>query len=253
MTETERLLSHVEDKLRLCEQNYMVTNTRFLNLGERSEVQNHIKKIYPNHIFYGGYDDAERTALFLLPDYMEREPFPLAEEDIPFCVLSCRASAGKALTHRDYLGSLLALGLERDVVGDILVSESGAEIIVMKSIAEYLLANYEKVGSVPVKTKLEPIGNLIPPKKNTKWVRESVASVRLDNMLSAVFGVSRSDAVSAIAHGLVFVNDTEMKKADARINEGDKLVLRGKGKAYFRELGSTTRRGRLSVLFEVYQ
>jgi RNA-binding protein YlmH len=71
-------------------------------------------------------------------------------------------------------------------------------------------------------------------------------------MLSAVFNVSRGDASEAISRGMVFVNDTEASKPDMRISEGDKLVLRGKGKAYFREQGGTTRKGRLSVLFEKY-
>ncbi len=253
MTDTELLLSHIDDKLRMCERQYSLTHTRFLNLSERSAASAHIKNQYPNHVFYGGYPDAERTALFFLPDYMECEPFSPEEDDMPLCVLSCHTSSEKALTHRDYLGSLLALGLERDVIGDILVREHGADIIIMKKIAEYLLANYEKVGSVSLKVRIDPIGALIPPEKKTEWLRESVASLRLDNMLSAVFGVSRSDAVSAVSHGLVFVNDAEAKKADARVNIGDKLVLRGKGKAYFKEQGGTTRKGRLSVLFEVYK
>ncbi len=251
MTETELLLSQIDDKCRLCEQNYMLTHTRFLSLGERALVKTHIR--HPNHIFYGGYPDAERTVLLLLPDYMEKESFTPSEEDNPLCILSCQTTSEKPLTHRDYLGSLLALGLDRAVIGDILVGERGAQIIVMKSIAEYLLASYEKVGSVSLKTKILPIGELVPPKQKTEWKRESVASLRLDNLLSAAFGVSRTEAVSAISHGLCFVNDMEMKKNDARINIGDKLVLRGKGKAYFREQEGTTRKGRLSVLFEIYK
>ncbi len=227
-----------------------MTHTHFLNLSERSALMGHVRGT--DHIFYGGYPDAERTLLVFLPDYMEKEPFSPEEEDNPLCVLHCKASAGRALTHRDYLGSLLSLGVERSVIGDILVGEGGADIIVMKSIAEYLLTSYTKVGAVSLTVSVEPIGALTPPKQKTEWIRESVASVRLDNMLSACFRVSRSDAVAAIAKGLVFVNDTEAKKADARIDVGDKLVLRGKGKAYFREQGGVTRKGRLSVLFEIY-
>ena len=251
MTENELLLSLIDDKLRKCEDGYMLTNTHFLSLGERSSAMAHLKNRYPNHVFWGGYPDAERTILFLLPEYMEKDDFVLEEEDDPLCLVRCRSSSAK-LTHRDYLGALLGLGLERSVIGDILVGEHGAQIIVMKSIADYLLANFEKAGSASLKITIDAIKNLEPPKIKTEFIRESVASLRLDNMLSAVFGVSRSDAVEAISRGMVFLNDTEATKPDARISEGDKLVLRGKGKAYFREQSGTTRKGRLSVLFEKY-
>ena len=251
MTETELLLSLIDDKLRKCEDGYMLTHTHFLSLGERSSAMAHLKNRYPNHVFWGGYPDAERSVLFLLPEYMEKDDFSLEDEDDPLCLVRVRASSAK-LTHRDYLGALLGLGLERSVIGDILVGEHGAEIIAMKSISDYLIANFEKAGSASLKITVDSIKNLEPPKIKTEFIRESVASLRLDNMLSAVFGVSRSDAVEAISRGMVFLNDTEATKPDARIAEGDKLVLRGKGKAYFREQSGTTRKGRLSVLFEKY-
>ncbi len=253
MTETELLLSLIDDKLRKCEDGYMLTHTSFLSPGERSAAMAHVRSRYPNHVFWGGYPDAERTVLFLLPEYMEKENFLLEEEDNPLCVVRCRTTSSRPLTHRDYLGSLLGLGLERDVIGDILVHENGADIIASKSISDYLLANFTKAASASLKVSVDTIQNLEAPKITTELIRESVASLRLDNMLSAVFNVSRGDASDAIARGMVFVNDTEAAKPDARINEGDKLVLRGKGKAYFRELGGTTRKGRLSVLFEIYK
>ncbi len=250
MTEQELLLSMIDDKMQKCESDYTITHTRFLNLSERSAATAHCRGLLPGHVLHGGYPDAERAVMFFLPDYMEELP----EEELPFCVLTCRVSVGsRALTHRDYLGSLLALGLERDVIGDILVNRDGAQIIVMRSIADYLLANYERAGATPLKVSVGALDTLIPPVLNTETVRESVASVRLDNMLSAAFGVSRSDAVDAISRKLVFVNDTEMSKPDFRLSEGDKLVLRGKGKAYFKELGGTTRKGRLSVILEIYR
>ena len=252
MTETELLLSLIDDKLRKCEDGYMLTHTHFLSPGERSAAMVHLKNRYPNHVFWGGFPDAERTVLFLLPDYMEKDGFSLLEEDEPLCLISCRTTSSRALTHRDYLGALLGLGIERDVIGDILVHENGADIIAMKSISDYLLANFTKVASASLKISVDPIQNLIPPTIRTELVRESVASLRLDNMLSAVFNVSRSAASEAIARGTVFVNDIEASKPDMRISEGDKLVLRGKGKAYFREQGGMTRKGRLSVLFEKY-
>ena len=166
------------------------------------------------------------------------ENFP-EEEDNPLCLLHCKTPTGaKALTHRDYLGSLLSLGIEREVIGDILVGENGADIIILKTIADYLLANYEKAGHTPLKCEILPIEKLVPPEQKTVTVRESVASVRLDSIISAVFGFSRTTACEHIAKGLVFVNDTQTEKPDAKLNIGDKIVVRGFGKAYFKEIGN---------------
>ncbi len=253
MNDTERLLSLVSDKIQQSERAYMLTNTRFLSLAERAAALSFCKENGAKFHFYGGYPDAERTVLFILPDYMEAdENFP-SEEDEVLCLLSCRSPNGsKALTHRDYLGSLLALGLERDVIGDILVRENGADIIIFKTVADYLLVSYEKAGHVSLKCEIHPIGALVPPEIKTQTVRESVASVRLDNIISAAFGFSRTEASVQIAKGMVFVNDAEALKPDARVQVGDKIVARGKGKIYLKELAGTTRKGRISVIFEKY-
>ena len=253
MTENERLLSLVTDKIRKTEMAYMLTHTNFLSLSERSLATACCKENGAQFTFWGGYPEAERTLLFLLPDYMTaNENFP-SEEDDPLCLLSCRISAqAKKLTHRDYLGSLLSLGIERGVIGDILVRDDGADIIILQSIGDYLLANYNKAGHTPIKCEVRPITALMPPEQKTVTVRENVASVRLDNIVGAVFGFSRSVACEQISSGLVFVNDTEATKPDSKLNVGDKLVVRGHGKAYFREIGGTTRKGRLSVIFEKY-
>ncbi len=253
MTENERFISLVSDKIRKTENAYMLTRTNFLNLSERSLAASVCKENGAKFCFWGGYPDAERTVLFLLPDYMEAdENFP-PEEENPLCLLQCKAPSGaKKLTHRDYLGSLLALGIEREIIGDILVRENGADIIILKNIADYLLVGYEKAGNVPIKCEIQPIENLVPPEQKTVTVRESVASVRLDSVIGAAFGFSRTAACEHIAKGLVFVNDNQASKPDAKLNIGDKIVVRGFGKAYFKEIGGTTRKGRISVLFEKY-
>ncbi len=254
MNEQEILISRIEDKVLATERGYMITNTQFLSLSERSLAASVCKEHGAAFAFYGGYAEAERAILFILPDYIDSTvPFLPTEEDNPICLFSCRAKAGaKAPSHRDYLGSLLALGVERSVIGDILVYENGADILVLRSISDYLLANYEKAGNVALKTEILPIEALTPPKISTEEIRESVASLRLDGMVAAVFSLSRTAAAEAIERGLVFINDTEVLKTDKILREGDKIVLRGKGKAYFKEALGTTRKGRIAVLFEKY-
>lgn len=254
MTENELLLSYIEDKIRQAEDQYRITNTGFLSPQERSQAAVCCRRNGARHVFYGGYPDAERTILLLLPDYIENPAlFVPDESDNPLCLLRCTAPQGaRALTHRDYLGSLLSLGIKRDVAGDILVGKDGADIVILKSIASFLAENYTKAGNVPLSCQIAAIGELIAPEPHIEEVRKSVASVRLDNMLDAAFGISRTEAAIAISHGLVYINDIEAAKPDARLVPGDKLVLRGHGKAVFREICGTTRKGRLSVLIERY-
>lgn len=193
MTENELLISYIEDKIRQTEEQYRITSTGFLSPQEKSQAALCCRRNGARHIFCGGYPDAERTVLLLLPDYIENpELFVPEETGNPLCLLRCTAPQGaRALTHRDYLGSLLALGIKRDVIGDILVGKGGADIIILKSIAPFLAENYTKAGSVPLSCKAATIGELAAPEPHIEEMRESVASVRLDNMLDAAFGISR--------------------------------------------------------------
>ena len=253
MTEAERLFSLISDKMIQSERAYMLTHTNFLSLAERSAAISFCKANGAKFHFYGGYPEAERALLFFLPDYMEADEAFSSEADEVICLLKCRtAKSAKTLSHRDYLGALLSLGLEREVVGDILVRENGADIMILKTISDYLLVNFTKAGNVSLQCEIQPISELVLPEVKTQMIRESVASVRLDNIVSAVFGFSRSEAVLQIQKGMVFINDAETLKVDARLNIGDKIVVRGKGKAYFKEIGGTTRKGRLSVIFEKF-
>lgn len=255
MTDTELLLSRIEDKIRISETQYRMTSTGFLNLQERSEAAAFCRRRQVRHRFYGGYPDAERTVLLLLPDYMEAsKDFTPPEGENPLCLLRCAVPVGApALSHRDYLGSLLALGIKREVIGDILVFPDGADIVALESIAPFLTEHYKSAGRVSLTCARMEISQLRTPLSRTETVCESVASLRLDNLVCAVFGISRTDAAAAILHGSVFVNDIEAKKPDARLEPGDKLVLRGAGKAIFTELSGTTRKGRLLVRFQTFK
>ena len=225
-------------------------------------------------LLYGGFADAERRALIFLPEYAELadilppasvsgdspnlqngSAFATAPADCPFCVLKANAAGGvgtKKLTHRDYLGSLMGLGIKREMTGDIIVKESGADIIIIKEIADFLLMNYEKAGRANLKLEIADITSLDTGTVNIEEKRDTVASLRLDNLVSSVFGLSRGKAQEAIKTGFVFVNSSQAQKPDMQLNEGDKLVLRGRGKAVLREIQGKTRKDRIYIIFDRY-
>lgn len=249
--EDKILLAATEDKINQCIRQYRLTYTNFLDLRQRSLVQNMWKEMKFSQSdvrmeFYGGYEDAERTVAVFLPDYADISQCPLS-------AIRIRATeGGKQLTHRDYLGSITGLGIKREMTGDILTTENGADVIVLEDISDFILMNYDKAGRTSLKTEAIGIDEVFVPEKKSTMIRDTVASLRLDNIISSAFQLSRAKAVEAIKSGLVYVNSMQMEKPDIQVTEDSKLVLRGRGKAYLREVGKKTRKDRISIIIERY-
>lgn len=245
------LLARVEDKLQQCLQQYRTTYTNFLDLHQRSLVEGLWRELNrwasdTRCVFWGGYDDAERTVAAFLPDYA-------GDEDCPLSVIRIKTpSGGRKLTHRDYLGSLLGLGLEREMIGDILAAENGADVIIMEDICDFIMMNYSKAGRTSLELQALPLSELHVPEHQTVMIKDTVASLRLDNVVAAAFSLSRAKAADAVRAGLVFVNSIQSEKPDMQVDEGVKIVLRGKGKAYLREVGGRTRKDRIFVAIEKF-
>lgn len=243
------LLAGVEDKFLQASRQYRTTYTNFLDLHQRSLVEKHWSELGKGSgeircVFYGGYDEAERTVAAFLPDYAD-------ESDCELSVIRIKHSAGgRKLTHRDYLGSLTGLGLKREMIGDILTVENGADVIILDEIKDFLLMNYSKAGRTSLELEAVSLEELHVPEQRTVTVKDTVASLRLDNVISSAFSLSRSKAAEAIRSGLVFVNSIQLEKPDMQVEEGAKLVLRGKGKAYIREVGGKTRKDRIFIAIE---
>lgn len=247
MNEDEALLAGIEDKIRQCIDNYMITNSAFLDMRQRTLAEARCR----GHKglrwrFYGGYEDAERTVAVFLPDYAE-----LADND-PLALLRITSDGRGALTHRDYLGSLMGLGIKREMIGDILVREKGADIVIMKDMGDFLLYHYGKAGRTSLKAELASIDQVIVSENRVEEKRDTVASLRLDNLVSSAFSLSRGKAAEAIEGGLVFVNGMQSVKTDRQMKEGDKLVLRGKGKVLLKEVGGVTKKDRTYIVFDKY-
>lgn len=249
--EEKMLLAGVEDKYQQCSRQYRLTNTAFLDLRQRSLAEKLCRELTKGDdsircVFYGGYDDAERTIAAFLPDYAD-------EADCPLAVIRVESPpAGRKLTHRDYLGSLTGLGLKREVIGDILVNDEGADVIIMEDVRDFILLNYDKAGRNHLKVQAAELEELIIPEARTAVINDTVASLRLDNIIASAFNLSRARAAEAIRSGLVFVNSMQTEKTDSQVQEGDKLVLRGKGKAYLRQVGGKSRKDRIFITVERY-
>lgn len=247
MKEDKILLAGIEDKIEKCLNSYTTTYTGFLDIRQRSMAENLCRGIHGlKYDFYGGYEDAERRVGVFLPDYAELEDYN------PLSLMRITQKGPKTLTHRDYLGSLTALGIKREVVGDILVRENGADVIILKDMAPFLLLNYEKAGRASLNIEMFPIEDLIIPEGNFEERRDTIASLRLDNVIASAFSLSRTKAAEAIKEGLVYVNSSQSGKGDGTVKQGDRLVLRGKGKVILHEVGGRTKKDRIIIILKKY-
>lgn len=197
-------------------------------------------------LFWGGYPEAERKLLGLFPDYMEPDPsaFPLTPLTLFF-------RKEYSLSHRDFLGSFMALGVERDVVGDILVEEGRCVAFLREEMISYFCANLRKVGRVGV--KLVPgAEEPLPVSKTFLELSGVVASQRLDAVVAFLCKLSRDKAARLIDSGLVLLNHREILSGSAHVSEGNVLSVRGHGKFVIDGFGPLTSKGRIVVKCKKY-
>lgn len=242
--EEKILLASLLDKEQTCETRGYATCTRFLSMSERALCTEavHQAGATGHAVFWGGYEDAERGLYLFYPDYMDAESAKLSA---PLALLRAHKSRSDTLTHRDYLGALMGLQLDRSMVGDILVHEEGADIIVHEDAAEFILMHFGKAGRKNISLTREELSGLKCAVTVEKRGSGSVASPRLDSVASLVFNLPRRDAQLRIEKGLVFVNNAPCLKPERQIHEGDRITVRGMGRAQIESFGGTSRKGRI--------
>ena len=243
------LLGHVLDKYEQCRTRNLPVNTAFLSPAEAQGALDllHAAAIHEGYAFLGGYEGAERRMLFFLPDWQE-------EADGTEAMAFVRAvwHESEHPTHRDLLGSLMALGVERETLGDILVSERSADLIVSAGVAPYLMDNWTSAGRTALRlTRIEP-ENVNVPEQKVREIRDTVATLRLDAVTAAGFSMSRGKAAELIAAGRVQKNYRETTKGDAPVAQGDMISARGLGKFEVAEVGGLSKKGRTGILLRRY-
>ena len=194
--------------------------------------------------FFGGYAEAQRTVLAFLPDWCNEPTYPITA--LTFVYRKC-----DELSHRDFLGALMALGITRETVGDILIEKGRAVVFVLNDIADFIISQINKIGRVGVsvsKGYTQPLPNL------SKKVAFSltVASMRLDCVVSALCGCSRNQASQTIIDGCVFVNSICIKKPTHNISANSNITIRKKGRFEITSCDEVSKKGRIILKYDKY-
>lgn len=258
MNEKEILISKALDKKRQSADNSMITHTNFLSLDEISLVKTTDREYneYTDVCYYGGYGESERQIALFVPKFYEidniSEFLSDNEEDNPVCIVRLKKDKFTSLGHRDYLGAIMGLGLKREMIGDIKVTDEGADVFALKSSAVYICENLKKSGRGSVTGEILPVSSFNSADDKFELCFTTVASLRLDGVISAFFNMSRSSAAETVNKGLVYVNSSQCLKCDYTIKGGDKIVLRGKGKTVLTEIKGTSKKGKLKIEYKRY-
>ncbi len=250
MKEDKILLANIHDKIHKCKKFNKVMKSDFLDLHQRAIIESkyHGEEQGCNILFFGGYDEAERVCCFVVPRYENIDQVHGLK-----ILRVTQNSFNQKLNHRDYLGSLMSIGIKRDKIGDIIVTEKGADIVIAEKMGEFLSLNYDKAGRTSLNLEIIPIDKIRVLENRYDDIGASVASLRLDNCISGAFNMSRSKAVEAIKKRIVFLNNMECSRIDKEVRLGDKIVLRGKGKVYLIDIGRKSRKDKVHLTFRAYK
>ena len=245
-------LARVLDRAKQASERNIPAATDFLSPAQQAQAADllHAAGIPETaYIRWGGYDGAERAVLLFLPDWMDPSD---AGTYSPIRCLRAAFRPDDRLNHRDILGSLMGMGIVREKVGDILVSPESADLIVLDTVADFLLSSWNSAGRAKLTVTEIPAAHLHIPEVRCEEVRDTVSSLRLDAVCSTGFRMARGKAVDMISSGHVQVNWRPCTKADKLLTEGDTVSARGFGKFQLAVVGGVTKKGRTAIVVKRY-
>ena len=226
------------------------TFTDFLGLSEQSafhEIERELTGI--PYTAFGGVAGAERVII-----RFGSEEICGYEMPHPISIILCRPVSEKfaeKLGHRDFLGAILNLGIDRSVLGDIVITDEGVYIFIKDNMAEFVADGLTKVRRTAVKCQITdklPEGELY----KTKEIRVQAVGERIDALVAKVFSISRDDSAALFSRGLVFISGKCCESVSHKLKEGDIVSVRGYGRFIYRGIDGHTKKGKLNILIEQY-
>ena len=251
--EYKLLIAKIIDKYFYSKKTNRIVNTDFLNLSEKIIVEKILKEEHiENYCFYGVRKEPDRNILLFFPEKITMEIVEKNYTNI-LDIIRIELPNNVVYEHRDFLSGIMKLGLRREKFGDIIVTETGADIICLKEVTNYLVTGLRELTRFKKsQITIEKIENI--HEKETSFIELTiiVSSNRLDNFVSELAKCSRTKAKEMIEQELVFVNYLPEHKESKKLNLEDIITIRGKGKFIFKEIEGETKSGRILVHVQKY-
>lgn len=243
MNEKELLEKRIKELNRRAFERGYNTFSDFLNMNEQSIASG----LYLPYKSFGGYENAERCVLGFGDN--------LEDDDFPICCIKIQPVQQKfadKLSHRDFLGSLMNLGINRNLLGDIVINDNCGYLFCLDGISDYICNNISKVKHTSVKCiKVNSKTDLIIKEPEEEEI--IVSSLRADAVISSIYKLSRNDAASLFSQESVFINSKAINKASAALKEGDVVSVRHKGRFIFLGELRKTKKDRIVVEVKIFR
>lgn len=248
LTDEDKLfLRRIDDMIDLSEKYFEPRFSFFLDLRKQAMLVSYLNSIkYDRYIFSGGYETADRKIAGVYPLYCETDNIGFPVDCIVFTYRN-----QDVLTHRDFLGSLMSLQIKRELVGDIIIGKGKSYIFVSDSISDFIISNIDKVGKIGVKIEkcADPV---IEKNENFSEICGTVASLRLDCIVSLVTGLSREKSVAFISSNGIDINYVNIRHSSAVLKLSDVFSVRGYGKFILYSVDGTSKKGRTHITVKKY-
>ena len=241
LSDDKLFLSKIDDMVKLSAKRGAVYSM-FLNERECAVAESKLKQLMTeNYCFYGIFESAERRMLCVYKDYFKPE-----YADFPLDCITFKFRKESKLTHRDFLGALMALGIKRETIGDIVIDEGVVQIAVADSVKELISGSVRKIGSFGIKYN-EDFSGILTKSQNFKKIDGTVASMRLDAVAGLALNLSRSKTSEIIKAVGAEVNFIMKNDCSYILNEGDVFSIRKFGKFKVSEVSGMTKKGRIHI------
>lgn len=242
--EEKILLRKIDDLIRRSEKEYTVLYSHFLTPAEQLLIQE-VDEFRGYITFEGGREEAERRMCRIQTSEYEQDcgaPYILYELKI--------TAPDPEISHRDILGSLMGLGIKREMIGDIIMKDKGAMVFCDRSVADYIKINLERIGRYKAEVAEGRLEDIPVPKTEVRTI--NISSPRIDSICAECFGLSRTKAAEAIRRGLVSVDWQICDNVSRELKGGEKISLRGKGKVKYDGITGTSKKGRMFAGIQKY-
>lgn len=235
-------MARLADLNRISEEKQIARFTAFCDERQAMIAQEYARQSGAKLLLFGGYQGAVRRIAGFFPSWQ-----PFSEEAFPISAVTLGLPREASLTHRDYLGSLMALQITRESIGDILPGEGICTLFLLESVAPVVLDELRRVGSAGVRPVAGAEG-FIPPEPAYRELRGTVASLRMDCLVHLLTGLAREKSAALLRAERVRRNHQTVTEAAARFEQGDVISIRGYGRFKVDSIGAPTKKGRLPVV-----